>query len=44
MIAMPKLRHVSILGLFAIGLGAHAGTLVLDVNYQGKNLFVQTPF
>jgi hypothetical protein len=44
MIAMPKLRQMSAVGLFAIGLIAHAGTLVLDGNYQGKNLFVQNPF
>jgi hypothetical protein len=44
MIAMPKLRSLSLIGLLALGSAAHAGTLVLDGNYQGKNIFVQNPF
>lgn len=41
---MRKLRSTLLLCLLAIGLGAHAGVIVLEGNYQGKNLFVQNPF
>ncbi|MBK6894830.1 MAG: hypothetical protein IPH00_17290 [Flavobacteriales bacterium] len=41
---MLKLRHLFLLGALLVGLFAQAGTIVLDGNYQGKNIFVQNPF
>jgi hypothetical protein len=41
---MQKLRPLLLLGALATGLFAQAGTIVLDGNYQGKNIFVQNPF
>jgi len=41
---MLKFRHLFLLGTLLTGLFAQAGTIVLDGNYQGKNIFVQNPF
>lgn len=41
---MQKNRLLFLLGAFMVGLMAQAGTIVLEGNYQGKNLFVQNPF
>ena len=41
---IPKFRHLLLLGAFLPGLAAHAATIVLEGNYQGKNIFVQNPF
>ena len=41
---MQKFRQLFFWGAMAMGLFAQAGTIVLEGNYQGKNLFVQNPF
>ena len=41
---MRKLRHLFLLGALFVGLFVQAATIVLDGNYQGKNIFVQNPF
>lgn len=41
---MRMLRIPLLLGLFAISLAGQAGVIVVEGNYQGKNLFVQNPF
>lgn len=41
---MLKSRQLFLLGTLLTGLFAQAGTIVLDGNYQGKNIFVQNPF
>lgn len=41
---MPQIRHFLLLGTLLAGVAAHAGTIVLEGNYQGKNVFVQNPF
>lgn len=38
------MRLIHLLFAVAAGLAAHAGELVLEGNYQGKNLFIQNPF
>lgn len=40
---MPKLRHLFLFGLLSTAMAVSAGTIVLEGNYQGKNLFVQNP-
>jgi hypothetical protein len=41
---MLKYRPLLVLLAVVASLGAQAGTIVLDGNYQGKNIFVQNPF
>lgn len=41
---IPKFRHLLLLGAFLSGVAAQAATIVLEGNYQGKNIFVQNPF
>lgn len=41
---MQKLRPLFLLCCLSAGLFAHAGTIVLEGNYQGKNIFIQNPF
>lgn len=41
---MLKSRTLLLLAALAPGLCTQAGTIVLEGNYQGKNLFVQNPF
>lgn len=41
---MLKLRHLFLLGTIFSYLFTQAGTIVLEGNYQGKNIFVQNPF
>ncbi|MCO6481290.1 MAG: hypothetical protein J5I62_00710 [Flavobacteriales bacterium] len=41
---MRDLRRLFLLGALSTGMIAHAGTIVLEGNYQGKNIFVQNPF
>jgi hypothetical protein len=41
---MRKFRPLILLGALLSGVFAQAGTIVLDGNYQGKNIFVQNPF
>lgn len=41
---MRMFRIPLLLGLFAISLAGRAGVIVVEGNYQGKNLFVQNPF
>ncbi len=41
---MRKLRPLILLIALFTGLLVHAGTIVLDGNYQGKNIFIQNPF
>jgi len=38
------MRHITLLIATALSLHAAAGVIVLEGNYQGKNLFVQNPF
>ncbi|MFT3884404.1 MAG: hypothetical protein QM724_02935 [Flavobacteriales bacterium] len=38
------LRTSFLLGLMSVGALAQAGVIVLEGNYQGKNLFIQNPF
>ncbi len=42
--AMLKFRPLILVSALLFGLYAQAGTIVLDGNYQGKNIFVQNPF
>ena len=41
---MSKLRPLLLLFAFAASVFAQAATIVLEGNYQGKNLFVQNPY
>ncbi|HMN04517.1 MAG TPA: hypothetical protein PKD45_02225 [Flavobacteriales bacterium] len=41
---MRKPRQLFLLGSLLAGLAAQAGTIILEGNYQGKNIFVQNPF
>jgi hypothetical protein len=38
------MRHILFILAAAAGLSSHAGTIVLEGNYQGKNIFIQNPF
>lgn len=41
---MRKLRPLFLIGALLAGYFAQSATIVLDGNYQGKNIFVQNPF
>ena len=41
---MSKLRPLLFIIALLAGVFAHAATIVLEGNYQGKNLFVQNPY
>lgn len=41
---MKRLQYIFLIGLFLISPLMHAGMIVLEGNYMGKNIFVKNPF